>query len=118
MARTRTSSDVELLLPLDREIPQPLHRQLEQGLRDAIRDGRLPAATPRCRRRRALADQLGVSRGIVVEAYEQLVAEGYLASLPGGATRVARLGAAAPSDSPSRGPARVPTSTSARAGPT
>ena len=46
---------------------------------------------------RALAGQLGVSRGIVVEAYEQLVAEGYLASRPGGATRVARGGRARPS---------------------
>ena len=89
MARTRTSSDVELLLPLDRESPQPLHRQLEQGLREAIRDGRLPAATG-LPSSRAFAAQLGVSRGIVVEAYEQLVAEGYLASRPGGGARRAR----------------------------
>ena len=95
MARTRTSSDLELLVPLDRESPQPLHRQLEQALREAIRDGRLPAATG-LPSSRALATQLGVSRGIVVEAYEQLVAEGYLASRPGGATRVARSAVAAP----------------------
>ena len=99
MARTRTSSDVELLLPLDRESPQPLHRQLEQGLREAIRDGRLPAATG-LPSSRAFATQLGVSRGIVVEAYEQLVAEGYLASRPGGATRVARSAIAAPFHQP------------------
>jgi GntR family transcriptional regulator/MocR family aminotransferase len=36
-----------------------------------------------------LADQLDLSRGVIVEAYEQLVAEGYLTSVPGGATRVA-----------------------------
>ena len=111
MARTRTSSDVELLLPLDRESPQPLHRQLEQGLREAIRDGRLPAATG-LPSSRALAAQLGVSRGIVVEAYEQLVAEGYLASRPGGATRVARSAIAAPFHAPEararRGRVRLP----------
>ena len=106
MARTRTSSDVELLLPLDRESPQPLHRQLEQGLREAIRDGRLPAATG-LPSSRAFAAQLGVSRGIVVEAYEQLVAEGYLASRPGGATRVARSAIAAPFHSPEVEPARA-----------
>ena len=89
MARTRTSSDVELLVPLDRDGAEPLHRQLEANLRSGIRDGRLAAGTilPSTR---ALAAQLGVSRGIVVEAYEQLVAEGFLESRAGGATRVAR----------------------------
>jgi GntR family transcriptional regulator/MocR family aminotransferase len=84
----RTSSALELLVSLDRERPEALHRQLEQALRDSIRSGRLVggAALPSTR---ALAAQLGVSRGIVVEAYEQLGAEGYLASRPGGATHVA-----------------------------
>jgi GntR family transcriptional regulator / MocR family aminotransferase len=87
MARSRTSSATELLVGLRRDDPLPLHRQLEQELRGAIRSGRLPgeAALPSTR---LLAEQLGVSRGIVVEAYEQLVAEGYLTSRPGGATRV------------------------------
>ena len=44
---------------------------------------------------RVLAEQLDLSRGVVVEAYEQLVAEGYLTSIPGGATRVATRAAAA-----------------------
>jgi GntR family transcriptional regulator/MocR family aminotransferase len=106
MAKTRTSSELELLLPLDRESPQPLHRQLEQGLREAIRECRLPAATA-LPSSRAFAAQLGVSRGIVVEAYEQLVAEGYLASRPGGATRVARSGVAAPFHQPEVEPQRA-----------
>ncbi len=104
MARTRTSSDLELLVELDRERPSPLHRQLEQALREAIRDGRLPAAAP-LPSTRALAGQLGVSRGIVVEAYEQLVAEGYLSSRAGGATRVARSAIAAPARAPAIEPA-------------
>ena len=85
---------MELLVELDRAGSEPLHHQLERSLRAAVRDGRLPPASP-LPSSRALAGQLRVSRGIVVEAYEQLVAEGYLASRPGGATRVARPATAA-----------------------
>ena len=87
MPRTRTSSSTELLVELRRDDPLPLHSQLERELRDAIRSCRLPDDTV-LPSSRALADQLGLSRGVVVEAYEQLVAEGYLSSRPGGATRV------------------------------
>src|SRR6266540_4313379 len=95
MPRSRTSSSVELLVTLRREIPTPIHRQLEHELRDAVRAGRLRAGSvlPSTRQ---LADQLDVSRGVVVEAYEQLVAEGYLTSHPGGATQVASVAAGAP----------------------
>jgi GntR family transcriptional regulator/MocR family aminotransferase len=89
VARSRTSSSIELLVALDRAAADPLHRQLERALRGAVRDGRLGPATA-LPSTRALAAQLGVSRGIVVEAYEQLVAEGYLESRPGGSTTVAR----------------------------
>ena len=41
---------------------------------------------------RALATDLGLSRGVVVEAYQQLVAEGYLVSRAGGYTQVADVG--------------------------
>jgi GntR family transcriptional regulator/MocR family aminotransferase len=78
-----------MLVPLDRDDRSPLHRQLERRLREGIRSGYLVADST-LPSSRALAGQLGVSRGIVVEAYEQLVAEGYLVSRPGGATRVAR----------------------------
>lgn len=87
MPRSRTSSAIELLVELRRDDPLPLHHQLERELRGAIRAGRLAAETA-LPSTRVLADQLGLSRGVVVEAYEQLVAEGYLASRPGGATRV------------------------------
>jgi GntR family transcriptional regulator/MocR family aminotransferase len=78
-----------LLLDIDRDGSESMHRQLERGLRDAVRDGRLRAgsALPSSR---ILARELRVSRGLVVEAYEQLAAEGYVASRPGGKTRVAR----------------------------
>jgi GntR family transcriptional regulator / MocR family aminotransferase len=87
MPRTRTRFPTELLVQLRRDDPLPLHRQLEQELRGAIRAGRLGAETA-LPSTRVLAEQLDLSRGVVVEAYEQLVAEGYLTSLPGGATRV------------------------------
>jgi len=95
MARLRTSSALELLVPVDRASAEPLHRQLEQALRDAIRTGRL-AAGSLLPSTRALAGQLRVSRGTVVEAYEQLAAEGYLVSRPGGATRVSMAARSAP----------------------
>ena len=82
----RTAAD--LLVELDRDSSTPVHVQLEVMMRDAIRSGRLAAdsAVPASRR---LAEQLGLSRGVVVEAYQQLTAEGYLISRPGGYTRVA-----------------------------
>lgn len=90
MAVPRTSSAPELLVPLRRDAREPLARQLEHQLRDAVRSERLaPDAT--LPSSRALAAQVGVARGVVVAAYEQLVAEGYLVSRPGGSTRVARV---------------------------
>jgi GntR family transcriptional regulator/MocR family aminotransferase len=66
----------------------PLHRQIETSIREAIRAGRLPRGSS-LPPSRALAADLGVSRGVVVEAYQQLTAEGYLAGRSGGYTRVA-----------------------------
>src|SRR4029078_10395122 len=88
MPRSRTSSGGELLFELRRDDPTPLHRQLERELRSAIRSGRLEGDTA-LPSSRALARQRSPAPGGIVEAYEQLVAEGYLASRPGGATRVA-----------------------------
>jgi GntR family transcriptional regulator/MocR family aminotransferase len=78
----------ELLLALDRARPEPLRAQLERELREAIRSGRL-AAGERLPSSRALAAELGLSRGLVLECYSQLQAEGFLTSLAGSATRVA-----------------------------
>jgi GntR family transcriptional regulator / MocR family aminotransferase len=78
----------ELLLALDRERAGPLHDQVEAGLRELIRSGRLPPGE-RLPSSRALAARLGVSRGVVLEAYGQLHAEGYLSASQGAPTRVA-----------------------------
>ena len=85
MQEVRTS---ELLVTLPHDGSGPIHARLEQELRTAIRTGRLAADTA-LPSSRSLAAQLGVSRGVVVEAYEQLVAEGYLTGHERSATRVA-----------------------------
>jgi GntR family transcriptional regulator / MocR family aminotransferase len=90
MADSGTSSGPELLVELDRDSKQPLHRQLADGLRDAIRSGRLAPAS-RLPSTRVLSADLGVSRRLVVEAYGQLTAEGFLHSSQGGCTRVAAV---------------------------
>jgi GntR family transcriptional regulator / MocR family aminotransferase len=78
----------ELLLRLDRGSGQPLRAQLETGLRQAIRSGRLHEGE-RLPSSRELARELGISRGLVQECYAQLLSEGYLTSQVGSATRVA-----------------------------
>jgi GntR family transcriptional regulator / MocR family aminotransferase len=78
----------ELLIRIDREASEPLRAQLEGELRAAIRAGRLKGGAP-LPSTRALAADLGLSRGIVVDAYEQLLAEGYLIARQGSATTVA-----------------------------
>jgi GntR family transcriptional regulator / MocR family aminotransferase len=82
----------QLLLPLDRELPAPLRSQLEHGLREAVRSGRLRTGE-RLPSSRELARALGVSRGLVQEAYGQLQSEGYLTTRTGSATRVAAVDA-------------------------
>jgi GntR family transcriptional regulator/MocR family aminotransferase len=96
----------ELLVRLDRARDEPLRSQLETGLRDAIRHGRLQGGE-RLPSSRELARDLGVSRGLVQECYNQLLAEGYLTSQVGSATRVAASAGAAPAaPSPSPPPVR------------
>jgi GntR family transcriptional regulator / MocR family aminotransferase len=98
----------ELLVRLDRDAPDPLRAQLERELREAIRAGRL-APGERLPSSRALARELGVSRGLVQECYAQLQAEGYLSAAPGSATRVAAVaqGGSEPSPSPVSRPPRL-----------
>ncbi|MDQ3609100.1 MAG: winged helix-turn-helix domain-containing protein, partial [Actinomycetota bacterium] len=60
---------------------------MEGDLREAVRSGRLRAGA-RLPASRTLSAELGVSRRLVVEAYAQLVAEGYLVARRGSGTRV------------------------------
>ncbi|HEY6746935.1 MAG TPA: PLP-dependent aminotransferase family protein [Mycobacteriales bacterium] len=91
-----TRGGPELLIALDRGSGRSLGFQLQGWFRDAIRSGRLERGE-RLPASRALAAQLGVSRGVVVDTYEQLESEGYLQSTQGAGTVVA---AAAGDDAP------------------
>jgi GntR family transcriptional regulator / MocR family aminotransferase len=97
----------DFLVALDHAAGEPLRRQLAGELRDAIRGGRLRTGV-RLPASRALAAQLGVSRGVVTDAYEQLTAEGWLAARRGAGTVVAAAPAAEPA------PAEPPRSATAR----
>ncbi|MFF7212913.1 PLP-dependent aminotransferase family protein [Streptomyces sp. NPDC008238] len=65
-----------------------LRTGLTDALREAVRTGRLAPGT-RLPPSRTLAADLGVSRNTVVEAYAELVAEGWLTAQQGSGTRVA-----------------------------
>ncbi|MFF0162583.1 PLP-dependent aminotransferase family protein [Streptomyces sp. NPDC005263] len=77
----------ELLLQAASAPARSRGRALQAALREAVRSGRLAVGT-RLPSSRDLAADLGVSRGLVTEAYEQLTAEGYLRSGRGAGTWV------------------------------
>lgn len=78
-----------LHLPVDRSIGVPIYRQVYDGLRQAILEGRLRPGQ-RIPSTRGLAADLGVSRLPVLSAYEQLLHEGYLVGRTGSGTFVSR----------------------------
>jgi GntR family transcriptional regulator/MocR family aminotransferase len=97
---------LDLHLDLDRPARHPV-AQIAGALRDAVRSERLAAGT-RLPPSRALAADLGASRGPVVEAYEQLAAEGLLVSRQGAGTWVAGLFHRPAGPARSAGPASEP----------
>jgi len=106
-----TSQPIELLLSVSRAGSRTLGTQIEDQLRRAIREGALrPDA--RVPSTRDLAGQLGVSRRVVVDAYAQLAAEGYLSLRQGARPRVSgatALGSvASPPAMPPAGTATAP----------
>ncbi|WP_128377053.1 PLP-dependent aminotransferase family protein [Streptomyces cavernae] len=87
MTASGTNPAWELLLPAASAPARARGRTLQAALREAVRSGRLASGT-RLPSSRDLAADLGVSRGLVTEAYEQLTAEGYLRSDRGAGTWV------------------------------
>ena len=77
---------MEVVIPLAKD-GRPLFRQLYLGLRQGILSGTFSAGE-RLPSTRELADQLGVSRTIVLLAYDQLLAEGYAEGRAGSGTYV------------------------------
>lgn len=86
-ARRRPSAVPLLTLSLDAQAAAPLFRQVFEGVQAAILAGRLGPGT-RLPPSRALARELGVSRNTVLQAYELLMAEGYVDARVGSGTRV------------------------------
>ena len=85
MAKTWANLGRDLHLDLSRT---RVRSALEAALRDAIRDGRLAPGTM-LPSSRTLAQDLGVARNTVADAYGQLGAEGWLSARQGSGTRVA-----------------------------
>lgn len=79
---------MELHLNLDRSRRVPLAIQIAHAVRKAIAAQPIAAGT-RLPATRALAQRLGVSRMVVVEAYEWLIAEGFVEGRAGSGTYVA-----------------------------
>jgi GntR family transcriptional regulator/MocR family aminotransferase len=95
IAKSRTSSDFDLLLDLS--AAKGRQSALEGALREAIRTGRLLAGTA-LPSSRALARDLGMARSTVSGAYAELVAAGYLETRQGAGTWVARGAVSAVAD--------------------
>src|SRR5579864_9178685 len=110
----RVASGLLPVIAVDRKASQPLHRQIYNSFRAAILDGRLRPGQ-RIPSTRVFASEMGVSRFPVLNAYAQLLAEGYLESRVGAGTvisgalpeQVASALAKAKSPVIQRGPRRV-----------
>lgn len=74
---------------IDRRDKPPMHRQICAWFQCAIAEGRMRSGG-RVPSSRELAAELGVSRGSVVNAYEQLLAEGYFETSVGVGTHIAK----------------------------
>lgn len=88
-AMPKSTPQIELPgLQLDRNQNLPLHHQLYAFIRSAIIDGRLKP-NYRLPATRVMATEWGVSRNVVLLAFEQLQLEGYLIARTGSGTFVA-----------------------------
>jgi GntR family transcriptional regulator/MocR family aminotransferase len=108
---SRQPAGASLNLVLDPAADVPLHRQIYEGVREAILSGRLAPRT-RLASSRSTATDLAVSRATVVAAFDQLAAEGYVVSRVGSGMRVSSAlpddltGATAPGASQARSSTR------------
>lgn len=107
MQKLKTNSpDWSQLIPVHPE-PGPRTQALHRELRRLIESGKI-AGGSKLPPSRALATRLGLARGAVVSAYDQLVADGYAQARVGAGTYVAEAIARV------RAPARVPRRTADR----
>ena len=83
----RDLSGITTVIPIDRLDTLPLHRQICEGFRAAILRGNLKPGQ-QVPSSRQLAEYLEVSRSPVLDAYAQLLSEGYFESQVGAGTFV------------------------------
>src|SRR3981081_3835356 len=86
MPKRTTATVLEIDISFSGE--EPIHRQLYAAIKRGILDGRLQPGT-RLPSTRIIADDLRISRTTVLNAFDQLSAEGYLEGKVGSGTRVA-----------------------------
>ncbi len=79
---------MQFVIPLARDHSEPISRQIYLWFRHAALSGTLKTGL-RLPSSRELADQLEVSRTVVIMAYEQLLAEGYVIGRHGSGTFIA-----------------------------
>src|SRR5215472_19014083 len=84
----RLGSGALPVVAVDRQSHKPMYKQLYEGYRAAIVERRLSGGQ-RLPSTRSLAAELRISRIPVLNAFEQLLAEGYFESRPGAGTYVA-----------------------------
>jgi GntR family transcriptional regulator/MocR family aminotransferase len=85
----RSTSLPNMVVNLDRSSPDPLYQQLYNELRGGILAGRLIPGL-RLPSTRELAIELGLSRTTVLNAFDQLISEGYMEGHTGAGTFVSR----------------------------
>jgi GntR family transcriptional regulator / MocR family aminotransferase len=83
----RVASGILPIISVNRKVPMALHRQIYDAYRTAIVEGSLRSGQ-QIPSTRVLASELGVSRFPVLNAYAQLLAEGYFESRVGAGTVV------------------------------
>jgi GntR family transcriptional regulator / MocR family aminotransferase len=83
----RVASGILPVIVIDRKAPKALHRQIYDAYRTAIVEGDLRPGQ-RVPSTRVLASEIGVSRFPVLNAYSQLLAEGYFEGRVGAGTVV------------------------------
>src|ERR1700690_3504311 len=108
----RVASGILPIIAVDRKAPKALHRQIYDAYRTAIVDGSLRPGQ-RMPSSRALASEIRVSRFPVLNAYAQLLAEGYFESRVGAGTVVS---SSLPDQLPSSAPSGARLATT-RSGP-
>ncbi len=87
MIMAKKASFFSIPLSIDRQRPNPLWQQLYSALREMVLNGTLATGT-RLPPTRSLAKELGLGRNTINNAYDQLIAEGYLEAHQGAGTFV------------------------------